>query len=622
MAFPNKNSTNSITSLEDNITPDTHDLHQNPGSISHSLEITEKSPAEKICGESEHLKKENTNFNSNSHHNQHHNNLHFNFNHFHKPDHQSQNENESFPKNHLKHEDGTDHILRNGDLPANEVILMEDDFSEDVGVHYKKNSEGEKHNSIETTHKNIVEISKDLTRCNTIDSKKEISDQNIESIDQEQQQQEDQQQEFKFDSGYAWVILAAGTMINSFSWGASGSFGVFLANFLESSKYGNATRIDFAFVGGLQFGIGLMISPFITYLLQRVRYTLIITIGSFVQAGAYIAASFATKMWHLYLAQGVLNGISIGLVFVPANAAIPQWFSKRRGMANGVFTSGAGLGSIIFSLSVQSLIDSVGIAWAQRYVGLFTFGVCLLSGVFIKERKGLFKRKLKAYNFELLKRSDIWLAIVWGTITMLCYGIVLYTMAPFAVSIGLSHQKASILSAVVSVGIIVGRPILGHLADTIGSINAALFSTIMSSLFIFAWWIPGKSYSSLIGLSLFLGSVVSSFSVGFPPICASIVELEDLGAMLSMSWAIIGALNIFSTPIAIALTTINGSYLYSQIFTGAMFTIASIILIITRGIQFRIAENKEAQQNSENFECVDTLHKTSFLKKMFQLSKV
>lgn len=451
---------------------------------------------------------------------------------------------------------------------------------------------------------------------------------------QAQKHEEEEQPEVQFDCGYAWVVLAAGTLINAFSWGASGSFGVFLATFLDTNKYPGATRINFAFVGGLQFGVGLMVSPLVIQVIQKAPYRLVIILGAFVQAGAYIAASFATQIWHLYLSQGLLNGIGIGMVFVPANATLPLWFVKRRGMANGIFTSGAGMGSILFSLSVQTLIDRVSLPWAQRYVGLMTCGFCLLSGIFIKERKGVYKRKIKPYESSLLHRPDLWIATFWGVITLICYGIVLYTMAPYAVSVGLTHHQGSVLSAVVSTGLVVGRPIMGYVGDIIGSVNVSLVTTLLSATFILAWWIPSKSYGSLIALSFFLGGVCSSFSVGFPPICASLVELEELSAMLSMSWTVIGALGIFSTPIAIGLTTVNGSYLYSQIFTGLLFFVAAVMLVFIRGIQFRIKEKEEIMKmvtdetlcsstntESERFK-QDSHCRKSFLSLMFKIAKI
>lgn len=409
----------------------------------------------------------------------------------------------------------------------------------------------------------------------------------------------------QFDSGYSWVILFFATVICAFSWGSASAYGVFLSNFLTTNKYSDASSIDFAFIAGLLYGVGLMMTPLAVYLLQHLlvsketavhkgarswvsvfslnsSYKVVIMIGAACEAGGYIGASFAKEKWQLYLAEGILVAVGTCLVFVAANALIPQWFLHKRGMANGIFTGGAGLGAILFSLSEQALIDSAGLPWAQRYVGILCGGMCFLSSFFMVERKELFRRQVKIFNFKLLIRGDVWLAILWGTITMFCCGIVSNVLSSFAVSIGLDHKQGSILICVLSVGIIVGRPLLGYLGDIIGSVNAAFVSTIFLTIFILAWWIPSHSYGALVALALFLGSVIGSFSVGFPPICASIVELEDFDTMISMSWAIIGGCTIFSTPCAIGLTTIDGSYLYAQIFTGVLVFVSALVLLCSR----------------------------------------
>lgn len=483
----------------------------------------------------------------------------------------------------------------NGDFDTNQAIVMENPILiQELDLEKSKSAEHatEDHSSQEPSQQDSVKSTAHIDQEITEGQHHETIQDYGASHNEGEGQPKDTPPtpQLQFDRGYSWVILVAGTLINAFSWGASGAYGVFLANFLDTNKYPDATSIDFAFVGGLQFGIGLMLSPFVTFLNQRFPYKMIIASGAIVIAVAYIAASFATRKWHLYVTQGLLNGIGVCMVFVAAYGTIPQWFLKRRGVANGVFTAGAGIGSIIFSLSVQSLIDSVGLAWTQRYVGILCCGMNMVCVLFIRERRSLFKKRSPIFNGKLLKRFDIWMAIIWGTLAMFCYGIVLYTMAPYAVSKGLTHKQGSVLSSLISAGIIIGRPTLGYLADVIGSINAALISTFLSTLFILAWWIPSHTYGSLIVCSLFLGGVISAFSVGFPPICVSLVDFEDLGAMMSMSWFVVGGLNIFSTPAAIGLSKINGSYLYSQIFTGCLFFLSGCILMGTRTIQLRKAE--------------------------------
>lgn len=410
----------------------------------------------------------------------------------------------------------------------------------------------------------------------------------------EENGEDSQEKATEFDKGYAWVVLAAATTISCFSWGSNSAFGVFLSNFMTTNRYPGATDMEFAFVGGLSFGIGLLASPISTLLIKRFPYQVVTIFGAFVQASGLILASLATRTWHLYLSQGVLQGLGISLVFIPANAAIPQWFKVRRGVANGIFTAGSGVGGLMFSFVVQALINKFGIPWAQRISGFMCLVACLLGGCCIKSRhhnkqshvSGRVHAPAKFYDKELLRRVELYLVVVWGTLTMLGYVIVLYSMSAYSVSIGLTHSQGAAVSACVSAGIIVGRASMGALIDRYGSMNISLLSSLLTAILIFAMWINAKTYPVLLATGIMLGLFLSSSSTGFPPMCASIVELKLLVPMYSMSWIIIGGCGIFAEPLAILLR-INHMYIYTQVFTGCLFLVGTLFLLNARAIQVR-----------------------------------
>lgn len=45
-------------------------------------------------------------------------------------------------------------------------------------------------------------------------------------------------------------------------------------------------------------------------------------IGAVMFGGGYISASFATRIWHLYLSQGTLVGLGVGFIYVPSIAVL------------------------------------------------------------------------------------------------------------------------------------------------------------------------------------------------------------------------------------------------------------------------------------------------------------
>jgi len=80
-------------------------------------------------------------------------------------------------------------------------------------------------------------------------------------------------------------------------------------------------------------------------------------IGVLLMTAGYVAASFAKRIWHLYLTQGVLVGLGVGFIFIPSVAVTSQWFDKKRSIANGINSAGSGIGGIIFSFATQAMIE-------------------------------------------------------------------------------------------------------------------------------------------------------------------------------------------------------------------------------------------------------------------------
>jgi MFS family permease len=71
-----------------------------------------------------------------------------------------------------------------------------------------------------------------------------------------------------------------------------------------------------------------------------------------------LASAFVTQLYQIFLFQGCLLGISLG-ISMPLYMALPsQWFLRHRGLATGIATSGSGIGGGIGSLIVRPLYVS------------------------------------------------------------------------------------------------------------------------------------------------------------------------------------------------------------------------------------------------------------------------
>jgi hypothetical protein len=96
---------------------------------------------------------------------------------------------------------------------------------------------------------------------------------------------------------------------------------------------------------------------------------------------AIVLSSFATKVWHLILTQGVLYALGGGLLYYPIFIFIDEWFIRRKGFAFGVMWAGSGTGGLTGPLILNWGLSRYGPAtflrgWAITFVGVMNHFHC------------------------------------------------------------------------------------------------------------------------------------------------------------------------------------------------------------------------------------------------------
>jgi hypothetical protein len=91
-----------------------------------------------------------------------------------------------------------------------------------------------------------------------------------------------------------------------------------------------------------------------------------ITVGCFFQVSGALATSFGTKLWHFWLAQGIVSGIGHGLVFSPMISLYATYFNSKRVMAVSLASCGAATGGMIFPVVAYQCFNNIGFGWTVR----------------------------------------------------------------------------------------------------------------------------------------------------------------------------------------------------------------------------------------------------------------
>lgn len=287
-------------------------------------------------------------------------------------------------------------------------------------------------------------------------------------------------------------------------------------------EYPEATPLDFAIVGCLNFSMAMLVAPVVTIFARKHGPRSPMLVGVFLQAAGYVSASFARRVWQLYLSQGALVGLGVGFIYIPSTVVLSQWFTKRRSLANGISTAGSGIGGLMFSFATSALVANLSVSWSLRTTGIITGVMNLTAAVLIRHRNDVIQPYQKALDVTLLRRYDVLLLLGWAFIVMLGFITLFFSLPDFTRSINLTNSQAAGLSAFLNLGVATGRPLTGILSDRFGRMEVAGLLTLACATTVFAIWLPANSYGVTILFAIISGAVLGIFwVVGYPGMFAN-----------------------------------------------------------------------------------------------------
>jgi MFS family permease len=445
------------------------------------------------------------------------------------------------------------------------------------------------------------------------------------------------------NGGYGWVCVAATATINAHTWGLNSSYAVFLAHYLSTNLFPGATPLHYAFIGGLSISQALIVSPLATLTTRVFGTRTTLLIGVVLETASFIGASFSSAIWHLFLTQGLCFGWGMGFLFVGSVGIAAQWFTTHRSLANGISAAGSGLGGLVYSLSAQAMIKSVGLPWAFRILGIIAGVVNTVCALLIRDRNKQIGSSQLSFDYRLFKRKEFVGLMVYGFLSMLGYVVLLFSLPNYARTIGLSAQQGSIIGALLNLGQALGRPPIGYFSDSFGRLNMAGTMTFLCGLSCLVIWMFARSFGVVVFFGVLAGTVAGTFWATVAPVTAEVMGIKRLPSALNITWLVLVLpttckFDIFycfrpmeslrvansdavSEPIGLEIVAFNGgTYTGAIFFTGFMYVGAAVSLWMVRAWKIGDSEDKAAAEKGGSVE--GTFRKTPFVKRMFMWRKV
>ncbi|EZF31018.1 hypothetical protein H109_01657 [Trichophyton interdigitale MR816] len=389
--------------------------------------------------------------------------------------------------------------------------------------------------------------------------------------------------EHSYDTGWtAWSQVLASFFLFFNTWGVVTAFGVF-QTYYEHNLLDHLSPSTISWIGSTQSFLLLFFGTIAGSLFDAGYTRQLLMVGWVLIPLGLMMTSIASQYWQIFLAQAICMGLGFGSVFVPCVAVLPQYFKKRRAIANGLAATGSGIGGLVYPIVFRQMQKSLGFPWATRVLGFIVFATMSISVSLLKMR---FKPAERRSLVQLSAFRDPVYSLF--CVSQFCGFLGLYNMMvyiqPYAIDEGImGTDLAFYLLAILNSASTFGRIIPNYFVDLIGPFNVMIPMAFCSGI-IALGWIGVHTTGSIIVIVILYGFFSGAF-VSVPPVVLISItpDLRDFGTRLGMTFVFNSIGTLAGTPIGGAIIHASGNqYLGVQLLAGSCLLMSGILLVIAR----------------------------------------
>jgi MFS family permease len=362
------------------------------------------------------------------------------------------------------------------------------------------------------------------------------------------------------ESRQAWIIVWATFACLGLIFGVSYSFAAFFESF---AKEFSAQRADVSWIFGLCGLVYFVLGALGGLLADRWGPRLVCMLGMLLISLGLFWTSLAQSLSSVYISYGLLVGLGIAFVYTPAIAAVQPWFSKRRGLASGIASSGVGAGTLIVPVCVSFLLAEM--TWRDA-LQVMSVSVLLLGSAagFLLKRAPSLESELngKPAGLTLLDalRTPAFKWLYLGTLLGAPVMFIPFAhISAAARDAGVAEAQAVGLVGLVGIGSLIGRFAIGWLADKLGRVKTLMLMQCLMGVSYGVWAAAeGQLMFALFALwfGLSYGSIVSLL----PAICMDLFGARAVSSIIGTLYSGAALGHLLGPVLAGKVFDITGSY--------------------------------------------------------------
>lgn len=378
------------------------------------------------------------------------------------------------------------------------------------------------------------------------------------------------------DSRASLVVVAAFLSIFT-GCGINFAFGVYqelyesMSVSPEQNPFTGASPAQIDLIGTLAVSLMSLGGPFASGWCKSYSPRAITFAGALIFTLANVLASFCQSLWQFILTQGVILGCGTCLTYITAVTVTPGWFTKHRGLAIGIVSSGTGVGGVVWAPALRALNDHIGYRNTLRVTAAVSFVLLGAASIMMdwdpqsKQRNRLQygsgspgrRFLVPLVNWRVAKSRKFVAQCCSAGLQAAAYYAPVYFMSAYARTLGYSSASGAAVIALSNGASAAGKVIIGHLADRAGRINVLLVATFISAIGTLGLWLPSTlSAGDVAGRPLFItfaiiyGIFAGAYISLFPTALVEIFGAQHFASVNGFLYMVRGFAALFGTPIA------------------------------------------------------------------------
>jgi sugar phosphate permease len=301
---------------------------------------------------------------------------------------------------------------------------------------------------------------------------------------------------------------------------------------------------------------------------------------------ALIGLSMMTSLWQFYLFY-LFN--ALGYLFggpLPNQVLISRWFDKSRGKVMGIAYLGIGIGGMLVPQIAKALNDEFGWRGGLMWLGILMIAVAFPMAWFVKENpEGSMVKKQtdesKAPFVNILKGWPFYLLVIGSMCSIGAVSGTSQNLKLFmSIDLNYSQQQAANVMSIVLGASILGRLLMGWLADKIQKkyVMILIYALVSISIpLLFASRTEGVIYL----FAFFFGMALGGDYMIIPLMAAELFGVKVMGRVMGIIISADGLGEAFGPMLAAWLRDKSGNYAYgfsALIILAVIGTIAVMLL--------------------------------------------